>query len=76
MRGLLGVWNISLSIMALNLSEVLSEILDLPWLLESVSLTRREPPPRLLIFEEDAALLVVVVMGIIKFETLNGDFVF
>ena len=66
----------SLSIIALNLSEVLSEILDLPWLLESLSLTRRDPLaplPRLPMLEEEAVLLAAAE-GITKLETLRGDF--
>lgn len=69
-----GVWNISLSIMALNLSEVRSEILERPWLRESdASLGGRELRLPMLV-EEVILFAAPEVVGIIKFETLRGDF--
>ena len=66
-----------MSIIALNLSEVLKEILERPWLRESaVSLGMREL--RLPMLDEEVMLLfppavVEEVVGMIKLETLKGD---
>ncbi len=60
--------------MALNLSEVRREILERPWLRESgPSLGKRELRFPMLV-EEVTLVAPELFVGIVKFETLRGDF--